>query len=141
MTTICLLGNASELISHTRRAEILEAVDPLWSRYGSDELPSSPVHRFVRSFRGHYRGEGHNTVQGRVNHEMGQEGGSLLFLKEGGSRSDLSPPVKYGAGRARGFFRTIHILPAGKGNAANQGSRYPTTNRGRVKPPYTTSLT
>lgn len=49
--TICLLGNASELISQTRRTKILEAVDPAWSRYGSEEFPSSSTFLFGEEFQ------------------------------------------------------------------------------------------
>lgn len=39
--TIFLLGNASELISQTRCAKILEAVNSSWARYCSEEFTSS----------------------------------------------------------------------------------------------------
>ena len=47
----CLLGNASELTSQTRRTRILEVVDPSWSRYGSEEFPSSSDTLFGEDFQ------------------------------------------------------------------------------------------
>ena len=49
--TMCLVGNTSELISQTRRARILEAVDPSWSKYGSEEFPSSSSTLFGEGFQ------------------------------------------------------------------------------------------
>ena len=49
--TLCLLGNASELISQTRHTKILEAVDPSWSRYGTDEFPYASSTLFGEEFQ------------------------------------------------------------------------------------------
>ena len=38
--SLCLVGNASELISQTRRVKILEQIDRSWSKYGTDPFPS-----------------------------------------------------------------------------------------------------
>lgn len=50
--TLCLLGKASELISQMRCIRILEVVDPSWSRYGSEEFPSSSDTLFGEGFQG-----------------------------------------------------------------------------------------
>ena len=42
--TLCMLGNASELISQTRRSKILEAVNPSWGKYGPGDFPSCQGH-------------------------------------------------------------------------------------------------
>ena len=39
--TLCLVGNASERLSHGRRAKILEAIDPSWKRFSEDGFPSA----------------------------------------------------------------------------------------------------
>ena len=40
--TLCLVGNAAELISQTRRSKILELVDPSWSKFATEiSLPGS----------------------------------------------------------------------------------------------------
>ena len=39
--SLCLVGNASEGISQTRRTKILEAIDKSWGKHGADEFKSS----------------------------------------------------------------------------------------------------
>ena len=39
--SLCLIGNASEYISQTRRAKILESIDKTWGKFGTDENESS----------------------------------------------------------------------------------------------------
>lgn len=36
--TLCLVGNALELISGTRRSKILDAIGGSWSKYGMDDF-------------------------------------------------------------------------------------------------------
>ena len=43
--TICLVGNASELIARERRTRILEAMDHAWVKYGSDPYRHNPIWR------------------------------------------------------------------------------------------------
>ena len=49
--TICLVGNASELISQERRSKVLEAVDTSWSRYGTEQYPDAGKMLFGESFK------------------------------------------------------------------------------------------
>lgn len=39
--TICLVGNASELISQERRTKVLDTVDTAWSKYGAEDYPKA----------------------------------------------------------------------------------------------------
>lgn len=39
--SLCLIGNASELIFQTRPSRVVEAINPSWKRFGEDEFPSS----------------------------------------------------------------------------------------------------
>ena len=39
--SLCLIGNASEFISQTRRARILEAIEPTWRKFAYDEFQSN----------------------------------------------------------------------------------------------------
>lgn len=39
--SLCLIGNASGYISQTRRARILEAIEPSWGKFAKDEFKSS----------------------------------------------------------------------------------------------------
>ena len=49
--TVCMIGNASELISQTRQSKILEAVDRSWSKFGSDDFPSVQDMLFGEDFQ------------------------------------------------------------------------------------------
>ena len=49
--TLCMIGNASELISQTRRSKILDTVDPSWSKFGEDSYSSEQDTQFGESFQ------------------------------------------------------------------------------------------
>ena len=49
--TLCLVGNASEYISQTRRTNILEAIDPSWSSYAAEEFPGAKDSLFGEAFQ------------------------------------------------------------------------------------------
>ena len=49
--TLCLVGNASEYISQTRREKILEAIDQSWSKYASEPVPGAQDSLFGEEFQ------------------------------------------------------------------------------------------
>ena len=49
--TLCLVGNSSELVSQIRRSKILEAGDPSWAKYGTDDFPSAKATLFGEEFQ------------------------------------------------------------------------------------------
>ena len=49
--TLCLVGNSSELVSQIRRSKILEAGDPSWVKYGTDDFPSAKATLFGEEFQ------------------------------------------------------------------------------------------
>ena len=50
--TLCMIGNASELVSQTRRSRILETVDhDSWSKFGEGEFPSAKDTLFGEDFQ------------------------------------------------------------------------------------------
>ena len=49
--TICLVGNASELISQERRSKVLEAIDTTWSKYGAKQYPEAGKMLFGEGFK------------------------------------------------------------------------------------------
>ena len=49
--TLCLVGNSSELVSQIRRSKILEAGDPSWAKYGTDDFPSAKTTLFGEEFQ------------------------------------------------------------------------------------------
>ena len=49
--TVCLVGNASELTSQFRRAQILGAIDSSWTKFGSDTIKAGPDTLFGDEFQ------------------------------------------------------------------------------------------
>ena len=49
--TLCLVGNASEYHSQSRRTKILGAIDPTWSKFGSDDFSKSKDTLFGEEFQ------------------------------------------------------------------------------------------
>lgn len=49
--TICLVGNASELISQERRSKVLETVDTTWTKYGAEHYPKAGKMLFGDDFK------------------------------------------------------------------------------------------
>ena len=49
--TICLVGNASELTSQFRREKILSAIDPSWSKFGSEKFSMNNNTLFGEEFQ------------------------------------------------------------------------------------------
>ena len=49
--TLCMIGNASELVSQTRRSKILETIDPSWSKFGEDPFPTAHDTLFGDAFQ------------------------------------------------------------------------------------------
>jgi len=49
--TICLIGNASEFISQTRRSRILETLDASWPKYGQEDFSGSKEYLFGEAFQ------------------------------------------------------------------------------------------
>ena len=49
--TTCLIGNAAELTSQMRRVKILEAVDPSWGKFASNDFPSAQDTLFGEDFQ------------------------------------------------------------------------------------------
>ena len=49
--TLCLVGNASEYISQTRRTNILEVIDPSWSSYATEEFAGARDSLFGEAFQ------------------------------------------------------------------------------------------
>ena len=113
------MGNTSELISQTRRARILEAVDPSWSKYGSEEFPSSSSTLFGEGFQ--------ETLSKRVEKDTAlskavsimkrarrteepspsPSSSSSYSARRGDQRRQFfrgGPPAKYGGRQGRSFF-------------------------------------
>ena len=96
--TICLIGNASEYVLQVRRAKILEAVHPDWTKYAQGKFPNAVKTLFGDDFQA--------TLSARV------EGDNVLAKalsitcksKDSGGRQ-ISSHFKKGNYKSRPFFR------------------------------------
>ena len=49
--SLCMIGNASELVSQTRRSKILNTIDQSWSKFGEGDFPSAKDTLFGEEFQ------------------------------------------------------------------------------------------
>ena len=49
--SLCMIGNASELVSQTRRSKILTAIDPSWSKFGKGDFQLAKDTLFGEKFQ------------------------------------------------------------------------------------------
>ena len=49
--SLCMIVNASELVSQTRQSKILAAIDPSWSKFGEGDFPSAKDTLFGEKFQ------------------------------------------------------------------------------------------
>ena len=49
--SLCMIGNASELVSQTRRSKILDTIDHSWSKFGEGDFPSAKDTLFGEEFQ------------------------------------------------------------------------------------------
>lgn len=141
--TLCLVGNASELISQTRHSKILEAIEPSWAKYGSDAFPSASGTLFGEDF------------QESLTKNMEKDGAisKALYVTRKGKKTAPSVPgssTKEGqqnsqffkgvllpgteADRARVFSRTASSTPIqGRESTASGGSPRASTSRSQSR--------
>ena len=122
--TLCLLGNASKLISQTRRSKILEVIDKSWGKFGTEKfqatlfgeeiqtnLPTKvekdvALSKTVSILKRNRKGK---ETAGPSSHCEGQ------FLRRG-------PPTKYGGGQGRNQSPyTSHKDTSSRNNQGDQG--------------------
>ena len=107
--TLCLVGNASELISQARRTRILEAIDKTWAKYGSEEFSSAHETLFGEEFQ--------ESLTKKVEKDSALSKAAFMTKKSAkqrisdrteGQRKDQffrgSPPAKYGGRQGKSFF-------------------------------------
>ena len=49
--SLCMIGNASELVSQTRQPKILDTIDHSWSKFGEGDFPSVKDTLFGEEFQ------------------------------------------------------------------------------------------
>ena len=112
--TICLVGNASELTSQSRREKILTAIDPSWSKFSSEEFSTKKNTLFGEEFQ--------SKLTSMVERETALAKAVSITKRHKKERS--SPPNKKTVPQTIGFFR--------KGPPGKYGDR-----RGKNFQPYT----
>ncbi len=138
--TLCMLGNASELISQTRRSKILEAVDPSWGKYGSDEFPSAKETLFGENFQ--------SALTKRVEKDVALSKAVAITKKSKKEESSPSfrnreqkkgpffrggPPAKYGGRQGRSFF-PYHSMATNRQGEFNQPRQHQAPQKQGHKP-------
>ena len=103
--TLCLIGNSSELISQKRRANILAAVDPSWSKFATEKYPDKEM-LFGESFQSKLTGrvERETALAKAVsitNRHKERDSSSRKGGQKGSKFFRQSPAVKYGDGQGR----------------------------------------
>jgi hypothetical protein len=107
--TLCLLGNASEFISQTRRSKILEVIDKSWGKFGTEKFQATGS-LFGEEFQTNLptKVEKDVALSKAVSilkrNRKGKETAGPSSHREGQSRRQFfrwGPPTKYGGGQGR----------------------------------------
>ena len=111
--TLCMIGNASELISQTRRSKILDTIDPSWSKFGEDSYSSVQDTLFGESFQSSLttRVEKDTALSKAVSitkRSKSEKQTPATSSRRDKQRSDNffrgGPPAKYGGRQGKSFF-------------------------------------
>lgn len=110
--SVCLIGNASEYISQTRRAKILESIDKTWGKFGTDEYRSSDT-LFGQEFQSSLTDKVEKdvalskAVSIMKRNQRGKEQPSSSSRKEGQSYTRFfrgGPPARYGGRQGKSSY-------------------------------------
>ena len=118
--TLCLIGNASELISQERRSKILESIDPAWTKYAQDSFPKAGKTLFGDDFKSALvdRVEKDTALSKAVamakRAKNTSQTGPSHFTRRDGQRSSQffrrGPPAGYGSRRGKNPHHTSRDL-------------------------------
>ena len=131
--TLCLVGNASELISQERRSSILGAIDPSWTKYGTDPYPKSGRSLFGDDLKSALadKVEGDTALSKAValtrkGKSYSQSGAPPPFPRRGRQHTTQffprGPPAGYGSRQGRNMYHTHRESPYSR-NAFPGGRR------------------
>ena len=143
--TLCMIGNASELVSQTRRSKILETVEPSWSKFGSDDFPSAKDTLFGEEFQSSLttRVEKDTALSKAVaitrRSKKEKEAPAFSGRKEGQRGGPFfrgGPPAKYGGRQGKSFFPYSAQFHQSREGEYSRGRRYFNPHRQGQKPLY-----
>ena len=146
--TLCLVGNASELVAQERRSKILEAVDPAWAKYAQDSFPKAGKTLLGDDFK--------SALVDRVEKDAAlskavamtkrakstPQATSSYFTRRDGQRPSQffprGPPAGYGSRRGKNPHHTTRDLSFTRGGIPNtrKTQPFPRFQRFGQKPQY-----
>ena len=142
--SLCMIGNASELVSQTRRSKILETIDHSWSKFGEGDFPSAKDTLFGEEFQASLttKVEKDNALSKAVSitkRNKKQHDAPSSSRKEG-HRNDRffrgGPPAKYGGRQGKSFFPYNPHFPQKKEGGSSRGTSFPNYQRPGYRPLY-----
>ncbi len=131
--TVCMIGNASEFISQTRRSKIQEAFDPSWSKYGTDDFPDAKEALFGNDFQ--------SSLATKVEKDIALSK-AVAIAKKSRNRKESpypsdrretqrndsffrrGPPARYGGRQGKNFFPYGQRPPRNREGQSSQRGRY-----------------
>ena len=141
--SLCMIGNASELVSQTRRSKILTAIDPSWSKFGEGDFPSAKDTLFGEEFQASLttRVEKDNALSKAVSiTKRNKKHEALSSSRKEGQRNDRffrgGPPAKYGGRQGKSFFPYNSHFPQKKEGESSRGTSFPNYHRPGYRPLY-----
>ena len=143
--TLCMIGNASELISQTRRSKILETVDRSWSKFGSDDFPSAKDTLFGEDFQSSLTSkvEKDTALSKAVaitKRSKREKETSTFSSKREGQRNVTffrgGPPAKYGGRQGKSFILYSSHPYQNREGDFSRGRRFTNSHRQGQKPLY-----
>ena len=141
--SLCMIGNASELVSQTRRSRILETIDHSWSKFGEGDFPSAKDTLFGEEFQASLTKmvEKDNALSKAVSitkrNKKHNEASSSS--KKEGQQTDRffrgGPPAKYGGRQGKSFFPYNPHYPQKRGESS-RGASFPSYPKPGYRPLY-----
>jgi len=110
--SLCLIGNASEYVSQTRRTKILETIEKSWGKFGADEYKTSDT-LFGKEFQSSLTGKVEKdvalskAVSIMKRSQRSKEQSSSSSKREGQSYTRFfrgGPPAKYGGRQGKNSY-------------------------------------
>ena len=143
--TLCMIGNASELISQTRRSKILDTIDPSWSKFGEDSYASVQDTLFGESFQSSLttRVEKDTALSKAVSitkrSKKEKEAPSSSTRRDKQRNSNFfrgGPPARYGGRQGKSFFPYSTYTSQKREGEYSRGKQYTSYQKPGQHPLY-----
>ena len=141
--SLCMIGNASELVSQTRRSKILNTIDQSWSKFGEGDFPSAKDTLFGEEFQASLttKVEKDNALSKAVSitKRNKKQSEAPSSSKKEGQQPDRffrgGPPAKYGGRQGRSFFPYNSHYPQKRGESS-RGTSFQSYQKPGYRPLY-----